>query len=33
MLVCAEVLHLSWIIYAGVCRGVEFIMGIICWCV
>ena len=33
MLVCVDVWHLSWIIYAGVCRGVEFIMDTICWCV
>ena len=33
MLMCAEVLHLSWILYAGVCRGVAFIMDTICWCV
>ena len=25
MLVCVDVLHLSWILYAGVCRGVAFI--------
>ena len=33
MLVCVDVWHLPWILYAGVCRGVEFIMDIICWCV
>ena len=33
MLVCVEALHLSWILYAGVCRVVAFIMDTICWCV
>ena len=30
MLVCVEALNLSWILYAGVCRGVAFIMDTLC---
>ena len=33
MLVCVEALNLSWILYAGVCGCVAFIMDTICWCV
>ena len=33
MLVCVAVWNLSCILYAGVCRGVAFIMGTMCWCV
>ena len=31
MLVSVEVCHLSWIPYAGECRGVAFSMDTTCW--
>ena len=31
MLVSVEVWHLAWILHAGECRGVSFIMDTICW--